>query len=50
MCYESVITDKGIVSFKHHQLIQVPMVRDVNSNVAVTQIKYTIELLLETQL
>jgi Lrp/AsnC family transcriptional regulator len=36
--------------FLRRQLIQVPMVRDVNSNVAVTQIKYTTELPLETQL
>ena len=36
--------------FLRRQLVQVPMVRDVNSNVAVTQIKYTTELPLETQL
>ena len=36
--------------FLRQQLIQVPLVRDVNSNVAVTQIKYTTELPLETQL
>ena len=36
--------------FLRRQLVQVPLVRDVNSNVAVTQIKYTTELPLETQL
>jgi len=36
--------------FLRGQLVQVPMVRDVNSNVAITQIKYTTELPLETQL
>ena len=36
--------------FLRRQLIQVPLVRDVNSNVAVTKIKYTTELPLETQL
>jgi Lrp/AsnC family transcriptional regulator len=36
--------------FLRRQLVQVPMVRDVNSNVAVTQIKYTTELPLDTQL
>ncbi len=36
--------------FLRRQLIQIPLVRDVNSNVAVTQIKYTTELPLETQL
>ena len=36
--------------FLRRQLVQLPMVRDVNSNVAVTQIKYTTELPLETQL
>lgn len=36
--------------FLRRQLIQIPLVRDVNSNVAVTQIKYTTGLPLETQL
>jgi len=36
--------------FLRRQLIQIPLVRDVNSNVAVTQIKYSTELPLETQL
>ena len=34
--------------FLRRQLIQIPLVRDVNSNVAVTQIKYTTGLPLET--
>jgi Lrp/AsnC family transcriptional regulator len=36
--------------FLRRHLIQVPQVRDVNSNVAVTQVKYTTGLPLETQL
>ncbi|MCP4878661.1 MAG: Lrp/AsnC family transcriptional regulator [Gammaproteobacteria bacterium] len=36
--------------FLRRHLIQLPQVRDVNSNVAVTLIKYTTELPLETQL
>lgn len=36
--------------FLRRKLIQVPLVRDVNSSVAVTQIKYTTGLPLETQL
>jgi Lrp/AsnC family transcriptional regulator len=36
--------------FLRRHLLQIPQVRDVNSNVAVTQIKYTTELPLETQL
>jgi hypothetical protein len=32
------------------QLLQVPLVSNINSNVAVTQIKYTTSLPLETQL
>jgi len=36
--------------FLRRQLIQIPLVRDVNSNVAVTKIKYTTGLPLETQL
>lgn len=36
--------------FLRRRLIQIPLVRDVNSNVAVTQIKYTTGLPLETQL
>ena len=36
--------------FLRRHLIQIPMVRDVNSNVAVTRIKYSTELPLETQL
>ena len=36
--------------FLRRKLIQIPLVRDVNSNVAVTQIKYTTGLPLETQL
>ena len=35
--------------FLRRQLIQIPLVRDVNSNVAVTQIKYTTGLPLEAQ-
>jgi Lrp/AsnC family transcriptional regulator len=35
--------------FLRRQLIQIPLVRDVNSNVAVTRIKYTTGLPLETQ-
>ncbi len=36
--------------FLRRKLIQIPLVRDVNSNVAVTRIKYTTGLPLETQL
>ena len=36
--------------FLRRHLIQIPLVRDVSSNVAVTQIKYTTGLPLETQL
>ena len=36
--------------FLRRQLIQIPAVRDINSNVAVTQIKYSTELPLNTQL
>ena len=36
--------------FLRRQLLQLPQVRDVNSNVAVTQVKYTTGLPLETQL
>ncbi len=36
--------------FLRRYLIQLPLVRDVNSNVAVTKIKYTTGLPLETQL
>jgi len=36
--------------FLRRNLLQIPLVRDVNSNVAVTQIKYTTGLPLETQL
>ena len=36
--------------FLRRHLIQIPVVRDVNSNVAVTQIKYTTGLPLDTQL
>jgi|SRR5210317_1507667 Lrp/AsnC family transcriptional regulator len=36
--------------FLRRHLIQMPLVRDVNSNVAVTQIKYTTALPLESQL
>ena len=36
--------------FLRRYLIQIPLVRDVSSNVAVTQIKYTTGLPLETQL
>ena len=36
--------------FLRRQLIQIPLVRDVNSNVAVTRIKYTTGLPLRTQL
>lgn len=36
--------------FLRRKLIQIPLVRNVNSNVAVTQIKYTTGLPLETQL
>ncbi len=36
--------------FLRRKLIQIPLVRDVNSNVAVTQIKYTTSLPLESQL
>ena len=35
--------------FLRRHLIQIPVVRDINSNVAVTQIKYTTELPLATQ-
>ena len=34
--------------FLRRQLIQIPLVRDINSNVAVTQIKYSTELPLES--
>ncbi len=36
--------------FLRRELLQLPQVRDVNSNVAVTQVKYTTGLPLETQL
>ena len=36
--------------FLRRHLIQIPVVRDINSNVAVTQIKYSTELPLATQL
>jgi Lrp/AsnC family transcriptional regulator len=36
--------------FLRRHLIQIPLVRDINSNVAVTRIKYTTELPLATQL
>ena len=36
--------------FLRRHLIQIPLVRDINSNVAVTCIKYSTELPLETQL
>lgn len=36
--------------FLRRKLIQIPLVRDVNSSVAVTQIKYTTGLPLQTQL
>jgi Lrp/AsnC family transcriptional regulator len=36
--------------FLRRHLIQIPLVRDINSNVAVTRIKYTTELPLRTQL
>lgn len=36
--------------FLRRRLIQIPLVRDINSNVAVTQVKYTTGLPLETQL
>ncbi len=36
--------------FLRRRLIQIPRVRDVNSNVAVTRVKYTTGLPLETQL
>jgi Lrp/AsnC family transcriptional regulator len=36
--------------FLRRHLIQIPLVRDINSNVAVTRIKYSTELPLETQL
>ena len=36
--------------FMRRQLLQVPLVSNINSNVAVTQIKYTTSLPLETQL
>ena len=36
--------------FMRRHLIQIPWIRDVNSNVAVTRIKYSTELPLETQL
>jgi len=36
--------------FLRQKLIQIPLVRDVNSNVAVTRVKYTTGLPLETQL
>ena len=36
--------------FLRRHLIQIPLVRDVSSNVAVTQVKYTTGLPLETQL
>jgi len=36
--------------FLRRHLIQIPLVRDVNSNVAVTRIKYSTELPLDTQL
>ena len=36
--------------FLRRHLVQIPLVRDINSNVAVTCIKYSTELPLETQL
>lgn len=36
--------------FLRRHLLQIPQVRDVNSNVAVTQVKYTTRLPLESQL
>ena len=36
--------------FLRRHLIQIPLVRDINSNVAVTRIKYSTELPLDTQL
>ena len=36
--------------FLRRQLLQMPLVRDINSNVAVTQIKYSTELPLDSQL
>jgi Lrp/AsnC family transcriptional regulator len=36
--------------FLRRHLLQIPQVRDVNSNVAVTQVKYTTGLPLESQL
>ena len=41
---------KNYDRFLRRHLIQIPLVRDVSSNVAVTQIKYTTGLPLETQL
>jgi Lrp/AsnC family transcriptional regulator len=36
--------------FLRRHLVQIPLVRDINSNVAVTRIKYSTELPLDTQL
>ena len=36
--------------FMRRQLLQIPEVRDVSSNVAVTQIKYTTDLPIDTEL
>ncbi len=36
--------------FLRRHLIQIPLVRDINSNVAVTRIKYSTELPIDTQL
>ena len=36
--------------FLRRHLLQMPLVRDINSNVAVTQVKYSTELPLDTQL
>ena len=41
---------KHYEKFMRRQLLQIPLVRDAHSNVAVTQIKYTTGLPLETQL
>ena len=41
---------KGYDQFLRRHLLQIPHVRDVNSNVAVTQVKYSTGLPLETQL
>ena len=36
--------------FLRRHLVQIPLVRDINSNVAVTRIKYSTELPIDTQL